>query len=190
MRNFRTLIALGVAGLLLSGCTLMPTNSSPKVTTGTLPFGLSAKSIPGTSGQTITFKQRNLYLIKNSMLQTEPVLVPSNTGFNYLYDEYLAGPTRQQQSEGLRSPLIGGVKILGISVQDGIAYTTLSSNFLKLSRHQQLLFEGALVLVTSQVGAFVGVVVTTGGATRLLPLPDGTEALLLSPSSFTSLVLR
>lgn len=190
MKRLRTLGLLLIGAITLASCTLIPTASSPKTSSRSLPFGLSSKTIPGTNHKTLTFGVKYLYFPKGNHLIANEVMVPKTTGFNYLFNQELAGPNAIESRHGMVSPLFDGVKIASVSVQDGIAYLNVTKNLLQLPLTQELLFEGAVTLAAYQAGATFGVIVTAGGTTKLLPLPDGSRNLLLSASDFTSYVLH
>ena len=189
----RRLLALGavLAGAIaLSGCTLVPTASSPaRIVRHQIPFGLMNRTIPGTNNGRVRFITQPVYIVDaTGHLAPSSRIVPSPPVLATVLRQLIVGPTQIESFAGYSSALPLTLVLLSASIKDGVGYIDLASPLSRLSRADQILAVGQLVLTAHDAGAGSGIIITVAGELQRSLLPNGTRASRVSPSAFTSLL--
>ena len=189
MRSPRVLLGPIVGAVLLSGCSLVPTTSSPqKVNKKNVPFGLLGRTIPGTKNGRVVFKTQPVYIVDVSgHLSASSRIVPSPPVLASVLRQLILGPTRLEAKLGYTSALPKNLVLLSASLKAGIGYVDLASSLAKMSRAQEVLAVGQLVLTAHDVGATRGLEISVAGEAEHSPLPNGQSRNLVRPRYFLSL---
>ena len=190
MRRLRVGAALALGAVALSSCTLVPTADHPANISPThVPFGLLGKSIPGTNNGHVRFKTQPVYIVDaTGHLTPSSRIVPSPPVLASVLRQLVLGPTKIESFNGYTSALPRSLVILSASIKNGIGYVDLASSLSKLSRSEEVLAVGQLVLTAHNVGASRGIEITIGGTAVLAPLPDGHQRRLVTPADVQSLL--
>ncbi|HEY5437992.1 MAG TPA: GerMN domain-containing protein [Acidimicrobiales bacterium] len=190
MRSPRVLLGLVASAVLLSGCSLVATTSSPqKVNKKNVPFGLLGKTIPGTDQGRVAFKTQPVYIVDVSgHLSASSRIVPSPPVLASVLRQLILGPTRLESKLGYTSALPRTMELLSASLRNGIGYVDLSTSLGRMSRAEEVLAVGQLVLTAHDVGATRGLEISVAGVAQSSPLPNGQSQTLVRPSYFQSLL--
>lgn len=190
MRASRVLLGLVVGAVLLSGCSLVPTTPRlQKVNTKSVPFGLLGKTIPGTNKGRVIFKTQPVYLVDvTGHLAASSRIVPSPPVLASVLRQLILGPTNLELKLGYTSALPKSLVLLSASLKDGIGYVDLATSLNKLSRRQEVLAVGQLVLTAHVVGASRGLEIAVAGEAQNSPLPNRQSQNLVRPSYFQGLL--
>ncbi len=190
MKRLRLVIALALGAVALSSCTLVPTAKHPADISPThVPFGLLGKTIPGTNNGHVRFKTQPVYIVDvTGHLSPSSRIVPSPPVLASVLRQLVLGPTKFESQAGYTSALPRSLVILSASIKDGIGYIDLASSLSRLSRSEEVLAVGQLVLTAHNVGASRGIEITIGGTAVLAPLPDGHQRRLVTPADVQSLL--
>jgi hypothetical protein len=191
------MIALGLTGLALAGCTLVPTSKSPQlIEPKQVGLGLLGKTIPGTKNGRVRFISQPVLLVDaTGHLTPSSRIVPSPPVLESVLRQLIIGPTKIESFAGYTSALPKNLIILSASFRSGIGYIDLGSSLSKLSRGQEVLAVGQLVKTSYDVGVTLaievrGVEITVAGVVQRSPIPDGHEAYLVTSQDFESLLNR
>lgn len=189
----RRLLALGgvaLGALALSGCTLVPTASSPeRIARHQIPFGLLSKTIPGTNNGRVRFITQPVYIVDaTGHLAPSSRIVPSPPVLATVLRQLIVGPTQIESFAGYSSALPTNLVLLSASIKNGLGYIDLATPLSHLSRSDQILAVGQLVLTAHDAGAARGIVITVAGELQQSLLPNGAAASTVSPSAFLSLL--
>jgi len=190
VKRLRVVIALALGAVALSSCTLVPTAKHPADISPThVPFGLLGKTIPGTNNGHVRFKTQPVYIVDvTGHLSPSSRIVPSPPVLASVLRQLVLGPTKFESQAGYTSALPRSLVILSASIKDGIGYIDLASSLSRLSRSEEVLAVGQLVLTAHNVGASRGIEITIGGTAVLAPLPDGHQRRLVTPADVQSLL--
>jgi hypothetical protein len=190
VKRLRLVIALALGAVALSSCTLVPTAKHPADISPThVPFGLLGKTIPGTNNGHVRFKTQPVYIVDvTGHLSPSSRIVPSPPVLASVLRQLVLGPTKFESQAGYTSALPRSLVILSASIKDGIGYIDLASSLSRLSRSEEVLAVGQLVLTAHNVGASRGIEITIGGTAVLAPLPDGHQRRLVTPADVQSLL--
>lgn len=190
MRRLGTLGGLVAGAVLLSGCSLVATTSSPqKVNRASVPFGLLDKTIPGTNQGRVVFKTQPVYIVDVSgHLSASSRIVPSPPVLASVLRQLILGPTQLESKLGYTSALPKNLVLLSASLKNGIGYVDLATSLSSMSRTQEVLAIGQLVLTAYDVGATHGLKISVAGQAQSSPLPDGHNHMLVQRSNFQSLL--
>ncbi len=189
----RRLLALGgvaLGALALSGCTLVPTASSPeRIARHQIPFGLLSKTIPGTNNGRVRFITQPVYIVDaTGHLAPSSRIVPSPPVLATVLRQLIVGPTQIESFAGYSSALPTNLVLLSASIKNGLGYIDLATPLSHLSRSDRILAVGQLVLTAHDAGAARGIVITVAGELQQSLLPNGAAASTVSPSAFLSLL--
>ena len=188
MKHLRTFVAVAFGALSLSGCSLVPTASSPKHITH-IPFGLLGSSIPGTNHGHVHFITQSVYIVDaTGHLAPSSRIVPSPPVLATVLRQLILGPTQIEGFAGYSSALPQNLILLSASIKAGIAYIDIATPLTLLSRAKEILAVGQLVLTARDVGATKGIEITAGGRVQRSLLPNGTRKLFVSPKDFQGLL--
>ncbi len=190
MRRLRAALLVGLGALLLAGCTLIAPNSAPQVIAKSkFPFGLLDPTIPGTNDARVRFVTQPVYVV-DATGHLAPVsrIVPSPPSLASVIEQLLLGPLPIEASAGYTSALPNGLVLLSASVHGGIGYVDFATTLDALSRSEQILAIGQLVLTAVAVGAPRGIVIRAAGVTQRLLTPSGVRTSLFTPVSFENLL--
>jgi hypothetical protein len=190
VKRLRVVGALALGAVALSSCTLVPTATRPaNIAQSHVPFGLLGKTIPGTNNGRIRFKTQPVYIVDaTGHLTPSSRIVPSPPVLASVLRQLVLGPTKLESSNGYSSALPRSLVILSASIKDGIGYVDLASSLSRLSRAQEVLAVGQLVLTAHNVGASRGIEITIGGSAVRAPLPNGRQRSLVTPADVQSLL--
>ncbi len=188
MRTPRVLLGLVIGAVLLSGCSLVPTTSRPEAVKK-VPFGLLGKTIPGTNKGRVVFKTQPVYVVDaTGHLAAASRIVPSPPVLASVLRQLILGPTSLELKLGYTSALPKNLVLLSASLKNGIGYVDLATSLDRLSRRQEVLAVGQLVLTAHLVGANRGLEIAVAGEAHNSPLPDGQSQNLVRPSYFQNLL--
>jgi len=195
VRRVRAAICLLLGALALAGCSLVPTASSLHVVgPKKVPFGLLGKTIPGTNHGRVRFiSQPVLFVDATGHLTPSSRIVPSPPVLESVLRQIIIGPTKFESFGGYTSALPSNLIILSASFRGAIGYIDLGSPLSKMSRSQEVLAVGQLVLTARDVGLTLGIEVrgieiTVAGVAQNSPIPGGHEANLVTPQDFQRLL--
>ena len=190
MRSLRLVIGLGTCAMLLSSCTLIPTASSPdQLSRKEIPFGLLSPSVPGTNGGHVQFITQPVYIVDvTGQLAPSSRIVPSPPALATVLRQLILGPTQIESAAGYRSALPKNLVLLSANIKRGVGYIDLATSLASLSRSNELLAIGQLVLTAYDVGATRGVEITVGDVVQQSPLPNGTRATLVTTNDYQRLM--
>src|ERR1019366_6280774 len=105
-------------------------------------------------------------------------IVPSPPGLSTVIQQLLLGPSAIEKSAGYRSALPKDEVLVSAVLRAKVGYINFAEPFTALSRVQQLLAVGELVLTADAAGATNGIVVQVAGVTQRLLMPNGQRATL------------
>ena len=190
MRRLAVLGAVAIGALAMSGCTLVPTASSPeRIARHEIPFGLLSKTIPGTNYGRVRFITQPVYIVDaTGHLAPSSRIVPSPPVLATVLRQLIVGPTQIESFAGYSSALPTNLVLLSASIKNGLGYIDLATPLSRLSRAERILAVGQLVLTAHDAGAAGGIVITVAGELQQSLLPNGTTASTVSPGTFSSLL--
>jgi hypothetical protein len=192
VRRVRILLGLLLGAVALSGCTLIPTASSPQPIKK-VPLCLLCKTIPGTHNERVRFISQPVFIVDvTGHLSSSSRIVPAPPVLESVLRQLIIGPTKIESFAGYTSALPKSLVLLSASFRSGVAYIDLASTLSQLPRSQEILAVGQLVLTAKDVGITLGIQlkgiqITVAGVTQHLPLPSGHEATFVTPRDFQGL---
>jgi hypothetical protein len=190
VKRWSIVLVMLVGGIALSSCTLVATNSAPvRINTSAVPFGLLSPTIPGTNGARVRFSRQPVYFVDaTDNLAPSSRIVPYPPVLSTVVEQLILGPTDIERSAGYSSDLPKKLVLLSANVRGEIGYVNFATPLSGLSREQQVLAVGQLVLTAYDVGATQGIVVKVAGVTQSLLTPDGQHTSLATPRGFETLL--
>ena len=190
MKRPVSVVALAVAGLLVSGCTLVPTARTPAVIgPHAVPFGLLGKTIPGTNNGRVRFITQPVYIVDaTGHLTPSSRVVPAPPSLDSVLRELVIGPTGIESFAGFTSALPKKLVILQAVVRNKVGFVSLTSSLDSLPLSQQILAIGQLVYTAYDVGATNGFEILVAGVAQRLPLPNDTKARRVTTSDYQRLL--
>jgi hypothetical protein len=195
VKRARNLLGLFLVGLALAGCSLVPTSKSPQlIGPKQVKFGLLGKTIPGTNNGRVRFISQPVYIVDaTGHLAPSSRIVPSPPVLESVLRQLIIGPTKIESFAGYTSALPKNLIILSASFRSRIGYIDLASTLSKLSRSQEVLAVGQIVLTSRDVGVTLGIQVkgveiTVAGVAQDSPIPGGREANLVTTQDFQRLL--
>ena len=188
--RLRPLLLLCLGGVMLTGCTLVPTTNTPVIINPkTVPFGLLGKTIPGTNNGRVRFITQPVYIVDaTGHLTASSRIVPTPPTLASVLRELVIGPTDIETATGYTSALPNDLVILQAKVKKGIGYIALADPLSSLPVRQQVLALGQLAMTASDVGATKGIEITVGGVAQPSLLPNGDTATVITASDYQSLL--
>lgn len=191
MRTLRSLILVGLAASTLAGCTLIAPNPAPVRVTQSNGFGLLRPTIPGTNGARVRFITQPVYIVDaTGHLAPSSRIVAAPASLASVIQQLLLGPSAIERAAGFTSALPPKLVLISAQIRGGVGHVNLASSFAHLSRKDQLLAVGQLVLSAYLVGATRGVVLKVAGVVQPLLLPNGAHATLATENAFRVLLNR
>ncbi|MFZ1062958.1 MAG: GerMN domain-containing protein [Acidimicrobiales bacterium] len=188
MKRVRALVLVLAGALVLAGCTLVPTNENPS-TIDHVGFELLSPTIPGTDNGRVVFITRPIYIVDaTGHLSPLSRIIPSPATLDSILEELLAGPTSIERFAGYTSDLPKGFVLVGATLKDKVGVLDIATPLTSLSREDQILALGQLVLTAYDVGATAGIEITVAGTPHLSLLPDGSRRLIVTREDFASLL--
>ena len=146
MRRWPTVLAILLAGAALSSCALVST-TAPQRITSQIPFGLPNKTIPGTNGARVRFATQPVYFIDaTDNLAPSSRIVTYPAALDTVISQLILGPTDIERSAGYSSDLPKKLVLLSANVRGEIGYVNFATPLNSLSREDQVLAVGQLVL--------------------------------------------
>jgi hypothetical protein len=190
MSRLRGIALLLLTGMVLSGCTLVATNSQPvRMPVVADPYNLFDQTIPGTNHARVRFITQPVYFVDaTGHLTPSSRIVPSPPTLATVIGELLLGPTAIETSAGYTSALPTSMVLISANVRNQIGYLNFATPFSSLSRSQQLRAVGQLVLTAYAVGATNGITVKVAGVTQRLLMPSGARSSFVTQKDFQSLL--
>jgi hypothetical protein len=195
MRRTRIVFGLILGALALAGCTLVPTASSPQIIgKNHVPLGLLGPTIPGTNHGRVRFISQPVFLVDTTgHLSASSRIVPAPPVLESVLRQLVIGPTKFESLGGYTSELPKNLIVLSANFRSGIGYIDLATTLSNMSRNQEVLAVGQLVLTSRDVGITLGIHVKSieinvAGEAQDSPIPGGHHAVLLTPADFQSLL--
>jgi hypothetical protein len=190
VRRLRAILLVFVGALTLAGCTLVSPSAVQRIPSTKLhAFGLLNKTIPGTNGARVRFTRQPIYEIDiTGHLTPSSRIVPSPPALATVVGQLLLGPTAIEKSAGFSSDLPTSLVLLAAYVRHDVGVVNFATSFDSLSRHQQVLAVGQLVLTAAVAGATSGLVIKVDGVTQDVPLPNGKTTTQATPTDFQGLL--
>lgn len=190
MSKVRVLIGVTLGALALSGCSLVPTNSTlVSISHSKVPFGLLHKTIPGTNHARVRFITQPVYIVDaTGHLAAASRIVPSPPVLASVLRELILGPTAIESSAGYSMALPANLVVLQATVRNNIGFIDLAMPLSTLPHAQQILAIGELVLTSYEVGATKGIEISAAGVARKSLLPNGSTSLLVTSKDYSSLL--
>lgn len=190
MRRLGRLSILGLGALALAGCTLVPTSSAPvAIARQRVPFGLLNRTIPNTNGARVRFATQPVYIVDAlGHLAPSSRIVPSPPTLVSVLRELVLGPTTIETYAGYSSALPKSVVVLDASIEHDVAIVDLAKPLSALSRRDQVLAVGEIVLTAHDVTATRALEVRVDGVVQSLWLPNGRRATAVTVEDYASLL--
>jgi hypothetical protein len=191
VKSLRVTLPVGLAALVLSSCTLISPNATPQSIPRTFSksLGLLNKTIPGTNHARVRFITQPVYIVDATRhLAPSSRIVPSPPGLSTVIQQLLLGPSAIEKSAGYSSALPKNEVLVSAELRAKVGNINFAEALNSLSRTQQLLAVGELVLTAYDVGATAGVVIKVAGVTQLLLMPNGQSATLVTKKNFEVLL--
>ena len=190
MKFSRTLGALFLGSLLLSGCSLVSPTSAPiLVNPHRVPFGLLNASIPGTSNGRVRFVTQPVYIVDaTGHLTPSSRIVPAPPTLASVLRLLIIGPTAIEASTGYSSAVPSGLVVVDASVRHRIGYIDLAGSLARLARHEKILALGQLVLTSYAVGATDGIEISVAGVAQKSVVPHGAPTTLVNVKDYQNLL--
>jgi spore germination protein GerM len=152
-------------------------------------FGLLDKTIPHTGGVEVRFITQPVYIVDaTNHLSPSSRIVPSPPSLATVIAQLLIGPTAIEKSAGYTSALPANLVMVSASVRAGVGYLNFATPLDTLSRSNQLLAVGQLVLTAQEVGATNGIVIKVADVVQHLLMPNGQHATLVTQKNFRVLL--
>lgn len=190
MKRIPTMLGLVAGSLMLSSCSLVPTTSSPQIIARhDIPFGLLGQSIPGTNGGRVRFITQPVYIVDvTGHLAPSSRIVPAPPTLATVLRQLILGPTQIESAAGYSSALPKDLVLIDATVKNTVGFIDLATALTSLSRAQQLLAIGQLVLTANDVGATGGIRISVAGIQQSVLLPNGHHSALASAKDFQLLL--
>lgn len=191
MKSLRVTLLIGLVALVLSSCTLISPNATPQVIPRTFSrsLGLLNKTIPGTNHARVRFITQPVYIVDATRhLAPSSRIVPSPPGLSTVIQQLLLGPSAIEKSAGYSSALPKNEVLVSAVLRAKVGYINFATPLGALSRTQQLLAAGELVLTANDAGATAGIVIKVAGVTQKLLMPNGQSATLVTVKNFDVLL--
>ena len=190
MNVTRSMATLALASIVLSGCSLVSTTSSPiLVNPHQVPFGLLGETIPGTLNGRVRFVTQPVYIVDaTGHLTPSSRIVPAPPTLASVLRELIIGPTAIETSTGYSSALPSGLVVVEASVRHHVGYIDLARPLTRLARHEEILAIGQLVLTSYSVGATRGIEISVAGVAQLSVVPHGAPTTLVNVGDYQNLL--
>lgn len=190
MTRTTTCAAVLAVGLLLGGCTLVPTSTVPDaLAPHRVPFGLLGPSIPNTNNARVRFAAQPVYVIDASgHLTASSRIIPTPASLETVLRELVLGPTAIESAAGLTSALPRGLIILQATIKRGVAQVSLTTSLATLGRSDEMLAIAQLTYTAHAVGATSGLQILIAGVTQPLPIPGGANEGQVTVDNYRSLL--
>jgi hypothetical protein len=184
------LLALLVSSLALSCCTLVPTsNKLVLIGRDHVYLGLLNKTIPGTNGDRVRFVVQPVYIVDASgHLAPSSRIVASPPTLNSVLGQLILGPTAIEKSAGYSSALPPGIVVLQANVKNDIAFIDLSKSLSGLTRRQQMLAVGQLMLSVHDVDSTIRMQISVAGVVQMSLLANGKRVKTVTVAQCQSLL--
>jgi hypothetical protein len=184
-------LLIGLSALVLSSCTLISPNATPEGIPRSFSksLGLLNKTIPGTNHARVRFITQPVYIVDATKhLAPSSRIVPSPPGLSTVIQQLLLGPSAIEASAGYTSALPKDEVLVSAETLAKVGYINFAEPLSTLSRTQQLLAVGELVLTAYDVGATKGITIKVAGVTQELQIPNGQSASLVTKKDFVVLL--
>ncbi len=191
MKSLRATLLIGLAALVLSSCTLIAPNATPQAIPRTFSRSLHLldKTIPGTNHARVRFITQPVYIVDATRhLAPSSRIVPSPPGLSTVIQQLLLGPSAIEKSAGYSSALPKNEVLVSAVLRAKVGYINFAEPLNALSRTQQLLAVGEIVLTANDAGATAGIVIKVAGVTQELLMPNGQSATLVTKKNFEVLL--
>jgi hypothetical protein len=190
VKRVRAMALIVLGALVLAGCTFVSPDASPvRIPVLKDPYGLFNQTIPGTNNARVRFITQPVYIVDaTGHLAPLSRIVPSPPALATVIEQLLLGPTAIETSAGYTSALPTNMVLVSATVRGQVGYFNFATPLSTLTKAQQLLAVGQLVLTAYDVGATTGIIIKVAGVPQRLLLPDGAHATLVSQKNFESLL--
>ncbi len=189
MRKLRHLGTVAACALVLSGCNLVSTSSSPTlVNSNNVPLGLLGPTIPFSDYARVLFVTRDIYMVnKSELVVPVPQLVTSPPSlFDLLY--YIpVGPTTTEQLKGISSQVPHSLVVNQATILNGVALVDVTNQLTQLPPVARRIAVAQFLFTAVAMGATQGIRISINQTPFSLALANGTSASLITPSDLAYL---
>jgi len=182
MRRLRTLVAVGLCALALSGCALIPASSKPStIGAKSVPFGLLGRFIPGTHNGRVRFKTQPIFIVDaTGHLSASSRIVTAPVALTSVIDQLILGPTKIESFAGYATDLPKNLVVLQATVTKRVGYIDISESLAALGRAKEVLAIGQMVFSAYYAGATSGIKIAVAGQNQRSLLPNRTYATIVT----------
>ena len=155
-------LAGAVAGVALSGCTLIPATDSPHlIAKRSVPFGLTSATIPYSNEVRVTYSNHLIYLV-GARHHLRPVvrLLPSPATLLEVLTVMALGPTASESEHGFTTATPPSVRVNQATIKRGVASIDLNQVLEELSPSEQRAMVAQFVFSALESGAVNGITIT------------------------------
>jgi hypothetical protein len=178
-------VVVAIASVALAGCTYVPTQTvSQPISKGAVPFGLLARSLPGTNGAHVSFTTQPIYLLDaGNKLTPLGRIVPTPVTLTDALNQLVRGPSTSERAGGYKTAIPTSTVIIAAAIVNGTAFISLGAH-LPASNFNLAMAE--LVYTAHAAGADGGIEILIGGVVQVITLPSGATSAVLEPSDYAS----
>jgi hypothetical protein len=189
VRRLARLGALLAGAMVLSGCTLVSTSTSPTiVNSNDVPLGLLDPTIPFTDFARVIFVERDVYMAnKSDKLVAVGRLMTSPPNLTEVLHYVLLGPTAAEQSRGIITQLPSTLVLNQATPQDGVALIDVGSGFRQIPLSEQRVAVAQLLFSAQQAGITKGIRLSINQTPFNLTLDNGETVSLITPADLAYL---
>lgn len=192
MKSLRVALLTGICALALSSCTLISPDAAQVIPRSfSASLGLLNKTIPGTNHARVRFITQPVYIVDaTGHLAPSSRIVPSPPGLSTVIQQLLQGPSAIEKSAGYSSALPKNEVLVSTELRAKVGYINFADPLNALSRTQQLLAVGELVLTAGALpkNECSAIVIKVDGVTQQLLMPNGQRATLVTKKNFEILL--
>ncbi|MEY4230277.1 MAG: hypothetical protein RLZZ362_1126 [Actinomycetota bacterium] len=167
-------LVAGVACVLV-GCGVPRQQAAESIPEREVPVGLRS-SEPVNDQATVDREPVDLWFSRDGRLMSARHVIPSPVTASVAIAELLAGPTEDEQSDGLRSAIPDAAVVVSVETSRGGATVELSSGFGDIPVADQVLAVGQLVLTLTDLRGVGRVSFVVDDEAVTVPLPTGETA--------------
>lgn len=172
--------ALGVASILAAGCGIPEDGEPRSFRIGNFVSELEAAELEGRDpDDTLGTEAATIYLIQGDRLVERSRSVADNAPTDVI-TQLLFGPTEEELDSSIRSALSAGARLLGVTMDDGIATIDIGTPFTDVEQTYEIISAlGQLVFTATGVPGVVAVKLALDG--EIVPAPTESGETIRSP---------
>jgi hypothetical protein len=189
MMRGRRISLLGLSAILLSGCTLVSTSSSPNVINNDdVPLGLLNKTIPFTDDAQVRWVTRDIYMV-DAAQQVIPVgrLVTSPPTYAEVAQHIPSGPTPSEKFHGVSTDVPASLIVNQAGIYNGVAKVDVTDQLSELPVSARRIAVAQFLFTAVALGATKGIEMSINTTPYALKLPSGASVLLVTPADLAYL---